>query len=96
MQVTKSESVRIALRTLGEQDRRRVEAWLDHLGNWENDEFVRAQSHRLPSDGNTYVLGTGSDLRVFFTVTKDGIVILDVARKAALQGFAGAADQSTL
>jgi hypothetical protein len=39
--------VEIALRTLGEEDRRRVSAWFDHLKNWRTDAFVREHSQKL-------------------------------------------------
>jgi hypothetical protein len=94
MNVTTSPSVKIALRTLGEEDRRRVTAWFDHLKNWDNDEIVRSQSHRLASDDSTYLLRTSSDMLIFFTIHKDGIEILDIARGAVLQAFDWAAERS--
>jgi len=87
MEVTVTPPVTIALRTLGEEDRRRVTSWFHHLQNWEIDEFVRSHSHPLPSDASVYVLRTNSDFRIFFTFDKSGIVILDLARKEALDGF---------
>ena len=85
MQVDLTEPVTIALRTLGEDERRRVSSWFDHLKNWENDEFVRSNSHRLASDKNVYVLRTSSDLRIFFTFIDGNIVVLDIARKDAIE-----------
>jgi hypothetical protein len=76
--------VDIALRTLGDEDRRRVEAWFDHLKNWENDPFVRAHSQELPSADDVYVLKAGGEIRIFFRLETGRIVILDIATKATI------------
>jgi hypothetical protein len=44
MKVSKLRSVDAAIRTLDEDERRKVFAWLRHLENWENDEHVRKLS----------------------------------------------------
>jgi hypothetical protein len=44
MKVSKQRSVDAAIRTLSEEDRRKVLAWLGHLENWQNDEQVRKMS----------------------------------------------------
>ncbi len=80
----------IALRTLGDEDRRRVTSWFDRLWNWENDEFVRSRAQRLASDENVYALRTGGDFRIFFSLAENRIVILDIARREALASFNGA------
>ncbi len=85
MQVVITEPVTIALRTLGEDERRRVTSWFDHLKNWDKDEFVRSRSHRLTSDENVYVLHTSSDIRIFFSLDDGRIVIRDLATKDTLQ-----------
>jgi hypothetical protein len=92
MNVILTQPVEFALRTLGEEDRRRVTAWFDHLKNWENDSFVRARSHKLELPGNVYVLQTSTDFRIFFTFAKDEIVVLDVASRATLQSFGQVAE----
>ena len=60
MQVELTHAAEIALRTLGDDDRRRVRAWCDHLRNWERDETIRARARRLNVPGHTgvYVLTT--------------------------------------
>ena len=68
-------------------DRRRVVSWFDHLANWENDEFVRSRSYRLPSGENLYVLHATPDFRIFFTLDEGRIVVLDLARKDTLEKF---------
>jgi hypothetical protein len=36
-----TQSVQVALRTLDEETRRRVNAWFEHLANWDGDELPR-------------------------------------------------------
>lgn len=87
MKIALTLPVEIALRTLGEEDRRRVWAWLDHLKNWENDSFIREHSKKLPSAENVYVLKTSDNWRIFFSIEPDQIEILDIATKAAIDVF---------
>ena len=47
MNVQLSDHARMAYSSLGPEDRRRVEAWFDHLQNWRNDEFIRSMAKRL-------------------------------------------------
>jgi hypothetical protein len=84
MNVVQSPPVQIAIRTLSEEDRRRIWAWFDHLRNWENDSFVREHSEKLPSSTNVYVLKTTNDVRIFFRLEDDQIEILDIATKATI------------
>jgi hypothetical protein len=84
MKVILTQPVHIALRTLDEDDRRKVTAWLDHLRNWENDDFLRKHSHKLESSEDVYVLQTTTDFRIFFTIEKDKITVLDIATKATI------------
>jgi mRNA-degrading endonuclease RelE of RelBE toxin-antitoxin system len=84
MNVIQTPPVEIALRTLGDEDRQRVSAWFDHLGNWEKDAYVREHSQKLNSAENVYVLKTSGDIRIFFRLEQDRIVILDIATKATI------------
>ena len=54
MKVIQTPPVETALRTLGDADRRRIWAWLDHLKNWENDSLVRQKAQRLADGDNVY------------------------------------------
>jgi mRNA-degrading endonuclease RelE of RelBE toxin-antitoxin system len=76
--------VEIALRTLGNEDRKRVIAWIDHLKNWEGDPFVRTHSYQLKPSDNTYVLHTSTDIRIFFTLEANTITVLDVAKRPGI------------
>jgi mRNA-degrading endonuclease RelE of RelBE toxin-antitoxin system len=87
MKVVYQPPVEIALRTLGEEDRRKVQAWLDHLKNWENDEYVRKRSDKLASFDDVYVLRTSTDFLIFFTLQRDQIVVNDIATKETVLSF---------
>ncbi len=87
MNVITTQPVDIALRTLGEDNRRNVLAWLDHLKNWENDDCVRDHSHKLNSAENVYVLKTSSDYLIFFRLEQPDIVVLDIATKDTIAKF---------
>jgi hypothetical protein len=86
MELTLNHAAEIALRTLGDEDRRKVHAWFDYLRNWERDEWVRSHSSKLdlPGPDTIYVLQTGTDLRIFFDLHADRIEVVDIARHASL------------
>jgi mRNA-degrading endonuclease RelE of RelBE toxin-antitoxin system len=88
MLVIQTRPVEIALRTLGDEERRKVVAWLDHLENWENDPFIRRQSQRIGVDGDLFVLKTNTEYRIFFQLEPDRIVVLDVATVTTLRRVA--------
>jgi mRNA-degrading endonuclease RelE of RelBE toxin-antitoxin system len=95
MNVVLTQPVEIALRSLSDEDRRKMAAWLDHLKNWENDPHVRKQSHKLDSTEGVYVLRTSTDLRIFFSLQEDQIVVLDIARKGTIMSFGPLAEQGS-
>ena len=86
MNLTLNAAAEIAIRTLGEEDRRKVHALIDHLRLWDTDPSVRslARSLDLPDAENVYVLRTSTDLGIFFEIEKDSIEVIDVARRASL------------
>lgn len=73
-----------ALRTLGQDERLQVSAWLDHLSNRDGDPFLRANSYPLPGEPGVYMLRTSSEIRIFFSLDNDAITVLDVAKKQAI------------
>jgi hypothetical protein len=83
-----SEHARIAYSSLGADDRRRVDAWFDHLRNWRNDQFIRSRSNRLDSEDETYVLRTSMDIVIAFTISGDTVTILSIFRDETLNKFA--------
>ena len=82
-----SHPAEIALNTLGEDDRRKIHAWFDHLRNWETDQFVQSKSRKLDlaGDESVYVLRTSTDLRLFFILGSDRIEVIDIARRDSLE-----------
>jgi hypothetical protein len=84
MNVTIAEPAQIALTNLSEDDRRRVWAWFEHLKRWDIDPFVKAQSKKLDTGDNIYMLLTSTDVRIFFALEEDEIKVLDVAKKGTI------------
>lgn len=93
MKVVLDQPVEIALRTLGDEERQKVTAWIDHLKDWENDPYVREHSHKLTSADGVYVLRTNTDFWIFFTLQQDQIVVLDIATTATIKQFGHLANQ---
>jgi mRNA-degrading endonuclease RelE of RelBE toxin-antitoxin system len=88
MNVVQTTAVDIAIRSLGEEDRRQIGAWFDHLRNWENDPFIRRHSEKVPSTADVYVLKTSKDgYRIIFQLEPDQIKILDIATKSTIMQF---------
>ncbi len=87
MNVIQTPPVGIALRTLGDEDRQKVVAWIDHLKNWENDPVVRNHAQKVNSSENVYVLRASSDLRIFFRLEPGRIVLLDITTKEVILRF---------
>lgn len=77
-------AVDIALRTLDDDEVRRVHAWFDHLRNWDDDAYVRGHSHSLEDVPGVFVLKTSTDFRIFFQINGEAITIVDVAKKSAI------------
>jgi mRNA-degrading endonuclease RelE of RelBE toxin-antitoxin system len=86
MKVSKQRSVDAAIRTLSEEERRKVHAWLDHLKNWENDEHVQKRSKRTIYQ-DIYVLNTSDDLRIFFKLNlqDNEIWVIDIAKPSRFE-----------
>jgi hypothetical protein len=86
MNVRRAPAVEAAVRTLSDDERRRVFAWFTHLGNWENDEHTR-QISKPTIDKDVYVLNTSDDLRIFFSLDAANqlITILDIAKPSRFE-----------
>ena len=88
MNVIQTPAVDIVIRSLGEEDRRQIGAWFDHLRHWENDSVVRKHAEKLPSFPDVYVLKTSKEgWRIFFQLEPDQIKILNIASKATIMQF---------
>jgi mRNA-degrading endonuclease RelE of RelBE toxin-antitoxin system len=81
--------VMIALRTVSDEERRRAQALLDTLANWNHDAHVRDASRRIIHK-DVYVLQASDGMRIFFKKDPDQITILDIARKQTVDQFAEA------
>jgi mRNA-degrading endonuclease RelE of RelBE toxin-antitoxin system len=81
MEIRKTPAVYAALRTLAEDERRKVFSLFDHLGNWENDAHLRNMA-KPTTDRDIYVLNTSDDIRIFFDLDEANreIVVVDLAR----------------
>lgn len=84
MRVITSPAVEIAMRTLDDDGRRRVHAWLDHLKRWDTDPAVQKASMALEGQPNLYMLLTTTEIRIFFRIEQQTITVLDVANQAAI------------
>ncbi len=87
MNVTLSHAAEIAVRTLVDEDRRKVHAWIDCLKKWEQDAFVQSKAQKLilPQVDNVYVLRTSADLHIFFILEANRIEVIDIARGDSLE-----------
>jgi hypothetical protein len=82
--VVTTPAVDLSLRTLGPEDVRQVHAWFEHLSRWDEDSFVRENSHVLAGVPDVLVLRTNSDIRIFFSMEAETITVLDVAKKQSI------------
>lgn len=86
-----TDHARIPYSALGQEERRIVDAWFDHLRNWKNDDFIRSKSKRLVSMENVYTFQTSTDLVIAFKIDADRVQIMSIFRKEALRPFETAA-----
>jgi mRNA-degrading endonuclease RelE of RelBE toxin-antitoxin system len=86
--VVTTPTVDLALRTLGPEEVRQVHAWFHHLADWDDDSFVRENSHLLAGEPGVLMLRTSSDFRIFFSIEGDTITVLEVAKKQAIMATA--------
>jgi hypothetical protein len=82
MDVEQIPSVDAALRTLGDEERRQVIAWIDNLRNWDNDPHTRKISKPTGAVPNVYFLNTSDDVRIFFKLDskRNQITVVDIAK----------------
>lgn len=81
MNIIKTRAINAALRTLDDDERRKMLSWFDYLGNWENDEHIRKMV-KPTVDRDTYALNTHDDMRIFFRLNEAAkeIEIVGLAR----------------
>jgi hypothetical protein len=78
---------RIALATLGPEDRRLIESWFVHFRNWRNDDFIRSHSRRLNAPEELYLFQTSTDLAIAFEIAGDKVIVQSIFRKEAIRPF---------
>lgn len=83
-----AEPARTAYLSLGPEDRRLVDAWFDHLRNWQTDEFVRSRSRRLKPDDELYAFQTSSDdIGLGFRINGSDLTVVSIFRREWLLPF---------
>jgi hypothetical protein len=85
--VVTTRDVDIALRTLEDDNRRRMQTWFGQLANWDRDEWVRTHSHSLDSIPGVYVLQTNTDFRIFFKMQGNTITVINIGSRQAILAF---------
>ena len=77
----------MAFTSLGDDDRRKVDAWFAHLANWKNDPFVRSKSRKLEDEDGLYSLQTSSDIVIVFMINDDSISVISMYGSHAVDAF---------
>ena len=88
-QLVLTRSAEIALGTLPDAKRRRLQGRLDALRNWDDDKAIRDRSERIAPRG-VYMLPASDGLCVFFKAAADKITVLEIANKEVVEQFADA------
>ena len=92
-----SEPAQIARASLGEEDRRRVAAWFDHLRNWHNDPFLRSESRKLKPDEELYALQTSNeDLVLVFRISGEEVHVVTIVDRGWLRAFETGRERSAV
>ena len=87
-----TEPARFAISTLGEEDRRIVESWIDHLSHWHHDQDVRQRSRPLTADpAGPFAFQTSTDIIIGFKILEEEVEILAMFREESLKKFSEAA-----
>jgi mRNA-degrading endonuclease RelE of RelBE toxin-antitoxin system len=93
MELVLSERVKVQLLILSDDERKRVQTWIDYLRNWEEDSFVQAHSVPLTVQGKSvYLFRTTTELRIFYTVdlqTKT-VHVIDLTSRDTILATGGA------
>lgn len=85
-----TENADMAISSLGEEDRRRVTAWFDHLRNWRTDPIIRGRAVPVPSEeGGVFLFPTSTDLWMAVQVGGTEITVLAVFRAGSVPATAG-------
>ena len=91
-----SDHARIPYSSLGPEDRRNIDVWLDQLRNWRNDEFLRSKAKRLRADEEFYIVDAGDDLFIAFEIIDDKMNLFSIYSKETLRAFGVLPEHSTV
>lgn len=81
MKVEYTPSVERSISGLNGEERRKIHAWFDYLGHWDEEEAIRQNSLPLPGHPGVYLLVTTTELRFFYRIDGDTIQIVNVATR---------------
>ena len=94
MKVEISDGASIQLGFMDDDDRKRVDPWIEYLGRWDQAGFVRDRSKPLGGAHNgdltgVYVLSADEGFRLFFRLNPDEklITVLDITTQKAIDTF---------
>jgi hypothetical protein len=91
-----SDHARIPYLSLGPEDRRNIDVWLDQLRNWRNDEFLRSKAKRLRADEEFYIVDAGDDLFIAFEIADDKLKLYSIYSRETLRKFGVLPEQSAV
>ena len=91
-----SDHARIPYLSLGPEDRRNIDVWLDQLRNWRNDEFLRSKARRLKPDEEFYLVDVGDDLFIAFDIADDKLKLFSIYSRDTLRKFGVLPEHSTV
>ncbi len=88
LNVRRSDHAEFAYKTLGSEDKTRIETWFRYLRNWRTDPALRTQFSKCldPAEG-IYSITTSTDYVIVFKITGDEAVILSILNKDMVRAF---------
>ena len=84
-----ADSASIAHSSLGAEDRRIVDAWLEHLRRWPDDEFARSRSTPLEDEQDTHIFRAAGFI-IAFRISDHTVIVLSIFREETLRLFKAA------
>jgi hypothetical protein len=91
-----TDHARIPYASLGSDDRRDVDAWIDHLRDWHDDEVIRSKARRLRGGEEIYIVPTNNDLFVAFEITRETVKVLSIYGEETLRAFGVLSERSAV
>lgn len=88
MKITLSPLAEMGLRTMTDDNRQMVSAWLEDLAKWDEDSSLRQLAQKLPSKPDTFFLKMNNKLRLIFRVAGEQIEVQDFLSRDLILAFA--------